>query len=111
MTNVSFSKKLVELGEVTPVIVTIAVLRQTPTEIAERTAIEFQDGFDDLDYLVFSRLQLPSGEPTKLVYHQNSPQPGTEVCVVPEEPDSESVIVEVMRQLQLSASELLWMHP
>lgn len=111
MTNVSFSKKLVELGEVTSAVVPVAVLRSTPEELAESASLDFEEGFDDLDYLLFSKLQLPSGKLATLVYHQNSPKPGTEICVVPEESDSEGVMAEVMQQLQLSASELLWIRP
>lgn len=112
MTNVSASNKLVELGEVTSAVVPIAVLQQSPAELSDQQhSIEFQDGFDDLDYLKFSILQLPSSKLTTLVYHQNSPNPGTEVCVVANEVDREEVIKEVMQLLNLPTTALMWVHP
>lgn len=111
MTNISASNKLVELGEITSAVVPIAVLQQSPAELSEQHSIEFQDGFDDLDYLKFSTLQLPSGKPTTLVYHQNSPNPGIEICVAADEPDRDGVIREVRQLLNLSTTALMWVHP
>jgi hypothetical protein len=111
MTNISIPGRLVELGEVTSAVMPVAVLRLTPTELAARTSLKFQDGFDDLDYLVFSKLQLPSGKPATLVCHQNSPNPGTEICVISEIPDPDESLAEVIAHLQLSTSELSWVHP
>lgn len=105
------SKSSVELGEATSTVVPVAVLRLLPEELVDKASLDFQEGLDDLDYLLFSELQLPSNRPATLVYHQNSPKPGTEICVAPEESNSERVIAEVMQQLQLPASELLWVRP
>ncbi|KAI9133099.1 hypothetical protein [Acaryochloris sp. CCMEE 5410] len=111
MTNISASNKLVELVEVTSAVVPIAVFQQSPAELSEQNSIEFQDGFDDLDYLKFSLLQLPSGKPTTLVYHQNSPNPGVEICVIADESNREGVIQEVMQLLNLPTTALICVHP
>jgi hypothetical protein len=111
MTNVSISEQLVELGEVTPAVMPVAVLRLMPADLAARTSLAFQDGFDDLDYLVFSKLQLPSGKPATLVRHQNSPNPGTEICAISGERDLKSVVLEVLQLLNLTTADLSWVYP
>ncbi|WP_299416119.1 hypothetical protein [Acaryochloris sp. IP29b_bin.148] len=111
MTNVFAANKLVELVEVTSAVVPIAIFQQSPAELSEQHSIEFQDGFDDLDYLKFSLLQLPSGKSATLIYHQNSPNPGMEVCVIADESDREGLIREVMQLLNLPTTAIMWVHP
>ncbi len=40
----------------------LAMIRQEPTEIEATNKLEFHPSFDDLDYLVFATLSLPSGD-------------------------------------------------
>lgn len=110
MTAVPTQNQLKDLGEATPATMPVAVIRREPSELAERKSLKFREGFDDLDYVVFSTLSLPSGHRVALVRHKNSPSPGTEVCVVPNEPAVAEALLETIRVLNLSVEDLSWIH-
>jgi hypothetical protein len=102
--------KLINLGEVTFATKPIAVFRLEPNELATARCLNFREGFDDLDYLVFATLFLPSGCEVTLVRHTSAPSPGTEVCVVPEQKEIELTILETIKTLNLTAADLSWIH-
>jgi hypothetical protein len=107
----------IDLGEATTATMPVAVLRMEPDELTSTKALNFRAGFDDLDYLVFATLSLPSGREVTLVRHTNAPNPGTEVCVVPHEneiashQESALSILETLKTLHLSVADLSWIHP
>lgn len=111
MTAVPTQNQLEDLGEATPATMPVAVIRREPSELAERKSLKFREGFDDLDYVAFSTLSLPFGSQLALVRHKNSPSPGTEVWVVPDEPSVAEALVETIRVLNLSIEDLSWIHP
>jgi hypothetical protein len=111
MTNLPTQDGLVELSDVTSATMPVAVLSKEPHELAQRVSIQFLEGFDDLDYLTYSAFSLPSGSPIALVRHQNSPNPGIEVYVVPSNPDIVSTLREVLKTLKLSPETFSWIHP
>jgi hypothetical protein len=102
---------LVRFDDATPETMVVAMLRQEPVELSQRGTIEFDEGYDDLDYLVFSLLYLPSRRRIAFVRHRNSPSPGTEICVVPNELKIAAILVETIRFLNLSEEDILWIHP
>ena len=67
--------------------------------------------YDDLDYLDFAMLTLPSGHDVTLVRHQGSPQPGTELCVRSDLDTVAAVIRETCTFLNINTSNLQWIHP
>lgn len=89
----------------------IAVLRQEPAELEKRKAFKFCQGYDDLDYLVFSIVELPSHQRVAFVRYKRSPSPGTEIWVVPEESQTVAIITEILQFLNLSVEDLTWVHP
>ncbi|NJO93488.1 MAG: hypothetical protein HC820_02365 [Hydrococcus sp. RM1_1_31] len=97
--------------EIYPETKPIAVLRQEPSELEKRGFVKFCEGYDDLDYLVFSVLDLPSHHRVALVRHKHLSSPGTEVCVVPNETAIAEILIEVIRFLRLSTEDLAWIHP
>ena len=88
----------------------VAVIRWEPEELIEQKFLKFHQGFDDLDYVVFSMLSLPSNRCVTLVRHKNSPSLGTEICIVPNEAFVVETLVETIRVLNLSIEDLSWIH-
>jgi hypothetical protein len=117
MKSILSQNKLIDLGEATFATMPVAVLQLEPNELTKTRFLNFREGFDDLDYLVFATLFLPSGREVTLVRHINAPSPGTEVCVVPDEksiaPHQESAltIIETVKTLNLTMANLSWIHP
>ncbi|MBW4621161.1 MAG: hypothetical protein KME17_17605 [Cyanosarcina radialis HA8281-LM2] len=111
MTTAPPQGQLVLFDEIYPETKAIAVLRQEPAELEARGSLKFERGYDDLDYLVFSVLSLPSQHRVALIRHQHAPNPGTEICVVPNEPAVIEMLIETIRFLNLSTQDLSWIHP
>jgi hypothetical protein len=101
----------VRFDEIYPETKAIAVLRQEPSELEARGSLKFYRGYDDLDYLVFSVLSLPSKRRVALIRHQHAPNSGTEICVVPNEPAVIETLVETIRFLNVSTQDISWIHP
>jgi hypothetical protein len=102
---------LINLEDITPATMTVAMFDREPHDLSENTDLVFRLGYDDLDYLDFAMLTLPSGRDVTLVRHQGSPQPGTELCVRSNLEDVASVIRETCAFLSINESSLQWIHP
>jgi uncharacterized protein YjbI with pentapeptide repeats len=89
----------------------VAMIRQEPHELSKLNELEFKKSHDDLDYLTFAILSLPSGNKVALVRHQNSPEPGTEICVSHNQQNVEQIIKEVLNEMNLTSDDLTWIHP
>jgi hypothetical protein len=111
MTTLSTQSQLLRFDEVNSEIKPVAVLRLEPTELEEKGSPRFCEGYDDLDYVTFSVLLLPSQHRVALVRHKHSPAPGTEVCVVPDESDILERLAETINLLSLSNKDFSWIHP
>jgi hypothetical protein len=111
MTNLHTQDGLVALSDMTSATMPVAVLSQEPDELTKQVSIQFSEGFDDLDYITFAAFSLPSGSSVALVRHQNSPNSGVEVCVVPSNPSITATLKEVLEALKLSGETFLWIHP
>jgi hypothetical protein len=111
MTTVSPPGQLVRFDEIYPETKAIAVLRQEPSELEARGSLKFEKGYDDLDYLVFSVLSLLSKHRVALIRHERAPSPGTEICVVANEPAVIETLIETIQFLNVSTQDLSWIHP
>jgi hypothetical protein len=111
MIDLSRQGSLVDLGDVTPATMPVAVLSKEPEELSRTASLNFLEGFDDLDYVIFSDISLPSGHRVTLVRHKNAPSPGVEVCIVPNEVKIAEVLVSVLQTLKLSSDVFSWIHP
>ena len=89
----------------------VAMIRQEPTAIEATNKLEFRPSFDDLDYLVFATLSLPSGDRIGLIRHDNSPTPGTEICVKHDQQDIPTVLQQALAEMNLTSKDLTWIHP
>ncbi len=102
---------LINLEDITPATMTVAMFEQEPHDFQINNSLVFRSGYDDLDYLDFAMLTLPSGHDVTLVRHKGSPQPGTELCVRSDLDTVASVIREACAFLNITKSDLQWIHP
>jgi hypothetical protein len=105
------SQNLIRLEDSIPETNLVAIIRQEPAEITKLTQVEFRPSFDDLDYLIFATLSLPSGDRIGLIRHQNSPSVGTEICVSCDRLNTAAVIQEALSKMNLTVNDLTWIHP
>jgi hypothetical protein len=102
---------LINLEDITPATMTVAMFERELHDLIANTDLVVRSGYDDLDYLDFAMLTLPSGHDVTLVRHQGSPQPGTELCVRSNLENVASIIRETCAFLSLNESSLQWIHP
>ena len=79
-------------------------------EIQHLIGINFSKSFDELTDLFFAVLPLHSGNQVVLVNRLNAPQPGTEICVKPNQTEIPTIIHEVLEKLSLSVDNLSWLN-
>ena len=89
----------------------VAMIRQEPEDISRLSQLEFTESYDDLDYLVFATLTLPSKNRVVLVRHQNSPQPGIEIYVKRDRDNTLKIIQEALTEINLTIKDITWIHP
>jgi hypothetical protein len=102
---------LINIEDITPATMTVAMFDREPYDFKTNNGLVFRSGYDDLDYLDFAMLTLPSGHDVTLVRHKGSPQPGTELCVRSDLNTVASVIRETCAFLSINESSLQWIHP
>lgn len=102
---------LINLEDVTPATMTVAMFAQEPHDFQTNNGLVFRSGYDDLDYLDFAMLTLPSGHEVTIIRHKGSPQPGTELCVRSDLENVASVIHETCAFLSINESSFQWIHP
>ncbi len=90
----------------------IAVIKLLPRELEQKNReLKFQKGYDDLDYLEYLRLEIIPDRTVALISHENTPIPGTDICVAPGQLDIVSILINTIDRLQLSDRDLSWVHP
>jgi hypothetical protein len=90
----------------------IAVIKLQPQVLEQKNKeLNFQKGYDDLDYLEYARLEVMSDRTVALISHENTPMPGTDICVAPGQLDIVSILINTIERLQLSDRDLSWIHP
>jgi uncharacterized protein YjbI with pentapeptide repeats len=89
----------------------VAMIKQEPTEITEVNDLEFSEGSDDLDNLVFATLCLSLGHQVSLVRHQHSPVPGIEIYMHDAQPSVATALYETLTTIKLNHDDLTWVHP
>jgi uncharacterized protein YjbI with pentapeptide repeats len=90
---------------------TVAMIRQELDEISQLNELEFRESHDNLDYLTFVILSLPSNSRVALVRHQSSPESGTEIYVSHHQQNVLDTIAETLNQIKLTPEDLTWVHP
>jgi hypothetical protein len=105
------SQNLIPLEDSIPETKLVAIVNREPAEITTLNKLEFRPSYDDLDYLVFATLSLPSGDRLGLIRHDNSPSPGTEICVRHNQLNIAAVLQEAIAEMNLNIDDLTWIHP
>jgi hypothetical protein len=95
----------------TPQIDLVATVKLPPEHFIQSHQLEFLPSSDDLDSLIFSSVNLPSGNTISLVHHQHAPYSGVEIYLPPDLLSPNSVFAEAMLFLHLSLHDLDWVHP
>lgn len=109
--DTTISQNLTRFEELVREINLIATVKFPPTHFAQSHQLNFIPSYDDLDFLTFASLILPSGHKIALVRHQNAPYPGTEIRVAPNLSSPSTVLTEALDMLALSLRDLDWIHP
>lgn len=102
---------LKDLSEITQALNSVGLINKEPVELESKGAPSFEKSFDDLDYLEYSLVSLPSQKLVTLVRHQGAPTVGTKLCVALDDHEIAQTIVEVLGKLSLSIQDLSWIHP
>ena len=90
----------------------IAVIKLLPRELEQKhRELNFQKGYDDLDYLEYVRLEVVPDRTVALISHENTPIPGTDICVAPGQLDIVSILINTIERLDLCDRDLSWIHP
>jgi hypothetical protein len=90
----------------------IAVIKLLPRELEQKhRELKFQKGYDDLDYLEYVRLEVMSDRTVALISHENTPIPGTDICVASGQLEIASILINTIERLELSDQDLSWIHP
>lgn len=106
----NYSSSMVRFEDLVSETNPVAVIRKEPAEISKSNNLEFQKSYDDLDYLYFAILPLPSEKKICLVRHIHSPEPGTEICVSYEQSDIPRILTETFLEMNLNRNDFLWIH-
>jgi hypothetical protein len=102
------SQKLTQLEDLIPETNLVATIGWDVGTLATKNNLEFQSSYDDLDFLVFTLLTLPSGDRVALVSHQHAPVPAVEICVRYDLPNVGLAIAQTLDVLNLTADDLTW---
>jgi hypothetical protein len=90
----------------------VAVIKLLPRELEQKhRELKFQKSYDDLDYLEYVRLEIMPDRNIALISHENTPVPGTDICVVPGQLDIVTILINTIDRLELSDRDLSWIHP
>lgn len=109
--NTNSSQTLTHFEEVVAEIDIIATTVFKPDHFIQSLQLNFIPSFDDLDFLSFASITLPSGHKIALVRHQNAPYPNTEIRISPASSSPSSILAEALNFLNLSSHDLNWIHP
>jgi len=87
----------------------VAMLALSPDALAERYALRFFEGSDNLDVYVAAAIRLESGRQLGLLRHHGAPVPGTELHA-----DGKDDLLEAIREFLdcsgLTADDLQWVR-
>jgi uncharacterized protein YjbI with pentapeptide repeats len=89
----------------------VAMIRKDVAAISKHNNLEFEESYDDLDFLVFATLTLHLKSRVGLIYRKHSPVPGIEICVRHDQQNVERLISETLYELDLTPNDLAWLHP
>ncbi len=103
-------EQLIRFEDVTPARDIVAFFAGSLKPLVNHLNLPVYLGYDDLDEILFTFLTLPSGKTVTLGQYRGSPQLGVDLYVDPSIQDVPAVIYESCQQLEISHSEVTWLH-
>jgi hypothetical protein len=103
-------EQLIRFEDVTPARDIVAFFAGSLKPLVNHLNLPVYLGYDDLDEILFTFLTLPSGKAVTLGQYRGSPQVGVDLYVDPSIQDVPAVIYESCQQLEISHSEVTWLH-
>jgi hypothetical protein len=103
-------EQLIRFEYLTPARDIVAFYAGSLKSLVNHLSLPVYLGYDDLDEMLFTFLILPSGKTVTLGQYRGSPQVGVDLYVDPSIQDVPAVIYESCQQLEISHSEVTWLH-
>jgi hypothetical protein len=88
----------------------VAFFATDPVELEKTVGLTFLKGYDDLDYVLYTILDLPIAK-LALVFHERSLEQGIEICVNPHCKDISEIIKVAAEFLKIGHEQIKWVHP
>ncbi len=120
MTNsITKKSKRVRFEEVTPTHEIVAYFNAQLPSLLAGTGLPIFPGYDDLDYIQFAYITLPSGNTVVLGQYENAPEIGVDLYVELDPRNKSTAIstnlaalvVETLRYLAIPGATAVWFHP
>ena len=111
MSEPALANEQVRFEEVTPANEYVGFFDASIESLVSHLNLPIFEGYDELDYLRFSVLIVPSGEVVMLGQYPRSPQPGTYLYVVDITSETPKIVVESCQQLGVAKDEIIWVYP
>ena len=89
----------------------VATIKFSPAYFVKSHQFKLISSYDDLNYLTFASVVLPSGNKVTLLRHQNAPYEGSEIRIDPSLSSPSRILAEAMDFLNLSLNDINWVHP
>jgi uncharacterized protein YjbI with pentapeptide repeats len=103
------ASRLVRLEEITPAAEYAAYFNVSIAPLVAHLGLPIFNGYDDLDYLQFTFLMLPSGETVTLTEYAGAL--GTSLCVDPlKQKNIPQIVFDSCQQLRVSRTEIEWFY-
>ncbi len=106
--NSAFQDYIDRFEEITNATMPVAFLSINPDELEKRAKLHFRKGYDDLDYLRFAMVELPT-DVFSLVYHERSPELGVELCIDPQCQNISAIIQSAIELLKIEPKHIRWL--
>jgi tetratricopeptide (TPR) repeat protein len=104
-------KQRVRFEEVTPANTPVAFFEAQLKPLAAWLQLPIFDGYDDLDEMQFTFLNLPSGHTVTVQEYEHSPRSGVNLYIDNGISNISEVVFEACQKLEVPRSKVIWFHP
>ncbi len=104
-------KQRVRFEEVTPANTPVAFFEAQLKPLAAWLQLPIFDGYDDLDEMQFTFLNLPSGHTVTVQEYAHSPRSGVNLYIDSGISNISEVVFEACQRLEIPRSKVIWFHP
>jgi tetratricopeptide (TPR) repeat protein len=104
-------KQRVRFEEVTPANTPVAFFEAQLKPLAAWLQLPIFDGYDDLDEMQFTFLNLPSGHTVTVQEYEHSPRSGVNLYIDNGILNISEIVFEACQKLEIPRSKVIWFHP